>query len=165
MPLKSVSTGCQIPLAPADSVRVGKGSWKAKSKSHSEVISAGPVPESNSFAALQSPEADTHLDPSAGVYVHHSAEAEAHTLAESITSDAGVSHEAVALLEGTRAAGSLPGPLEVLPDSHASGPIEVVDPDITPESISRIVQKYSLDGSPADLAWTSTMNKKATLDG
>ncbi|GMH22890.1 hypothetical protein Nepgr_024733 [Nepenthes gracilis] len=49
-------------------------------------------------------------------------------------------------LEGASDVGSLPGPLDVPPDPHASGPFAVVDPDFTPKSISRIAQKYSLDG-------------------
>ncbi|GMH31748.1 hypothetical protein Nepgr_033592 [Nepenthes gracilis] len=85
-------------LTPAISMRVEKGLWLANSTSHPEVIPAGSVPESN-FAALQCPEADTHLDHSAGVYAHPNAETVADTLAGSITSDDGVSHEDVALLE------------------------------------------------------------------
>ncbi|GMH25386.1 hypothetical protein Nepgr_027229 [Nepenthes gracilis] len=63
-------------------------------------------------AALQCPEAGSHLDPAAGIYVLPNAEAETVTLDGSIASDAGVSHVAVALLEDPRDAGSPPRPLE-----------------------------------------------------
>ncbi|GMH30439.1 hypothetical protein Nepgr_032282 [Nepenthes gracilis] len=67
MPPKNKPTGRQIPVAPVDSVRMGKGPWRVKSKSLPGVESAGPVRESNSFAALQCPEADALLDPADGV--------------------------------------------------------------------------------------------------
>ncbi|GMH06097.1 hypothetical protein Nepgr_007937 [Nepenthes gracilis] len=65
MPPKSISTGRQIPLAPVDSVRVGNGPWRVKSKPFPRRVLT--VLESNSFAALQCPKADTILDPSDGV--------------------------------------------------------------------------------------------------
>ncbi|GMH02174.1 hypothetical protein Nepgr_004013 [Nepenthes gracilis] len=47
--------------------RGGNGPWRVKSNSQPAVVPAGPVPESNSFAALQCPENDTPSGPSDGV--------------------------------------------------------------------------------------------------
>ncbi|GMH31925.1 hypothetical protein Nepgr_033769 [Nepenthes gracilis] len=67
MPSKNKPTRCQIPVAPVDIVRMGKGHWRFKSKSLPGVESAGPVRESNSFAALQCLEEDALIDPAHGV--------------------------------------------------------------------------------------------------
>ncbi|GMH14554.1 hypothetical protein Nepgr_016395 [Nepenthes gracilis] len=54
-------------MAPIGSAQGEKGPWRVKSNSQPAVVSAGPVPESNSFAALQCPENDTPSGPSDGV--------------------------------------------------------------------------------------------------
>ncbi|GMH24793.1 hypothetical protein Nepgr_026636 [Nepenthes gracilis] len=58
VPSKIKTTGGQATLAPVDSVRLGKGPWRIKYKNIPAAGDAGPVRESNAFAALQCPEAD-----------------------------------------------------------------------------------------------------------
>ncbi|GMH10629.1 hypothetical protein Nepgr_012470 [Nepenthes gracilis] len=67
IPPKNKPNGRQIPLALVGGARRGNGPWRVKSKSQPAIVSAGPVPESNSFAALQCPENDTPSGPTDGV--------------------------------------------------------------------------------------------------